>query len=238
MKNKVKIANIFIDNLSFDDALNNILKLISRNNKSYVITSNVDHIVNLQEDSYFQHIYKNAGLIVPDGMPLIWASKILKNTLKSRVTGSDLLPALCQKSVKHGYKIFLLGGRPKAAKIAEKKLVKRFPNLKICGSYCPPFGFEKNNYNNKIIKIICDAKPDILFVGLGSPKQEKWIYNNKDILNVPVSIGVGASIDFNAGIIKRAPLFLQKAGFEWFWRLLMEPKKLWKRYLVKDLAFF
>lgn len=236
---RIDIASVSIDNISFSKAIESIELIIGLKKNAFVLTPNVDHIVKLQHDKDFRKIYKHADLVLPDGMPLLWAAKFLNTPLIERITGADLFPELCRVSAKKGYKIFLLGGRPKAAVTAKKVLEKKYPNVNIVGTYCPYFGFENDeDENNKIIAAIERAKPDILFVGLGAPKQEKWIYKYKDVCRVPVSIGVGVSFEFIAGMVKRAPIWVRNLGMEWFWRLIMEPKKLWKRYLIDDLQFF
>ena len=122
---------------------------------------------------------------------------------------------------------------------AAEVLREKYPAVRICGTYCPAYGFEKNEQENKkIVTMIRDARPDILFVGLGAPKQEKWIHQYKDSCEVPVSIGIGISFEYISGIVKRAPKWMQQRGLEWFWRLLHEPKRLWRRYLINDIEFF
>lgn len=235
----INIASIRIDRISFSNSIKIIEKFINQKKESFVVTPNVDHIVNLQKDFEFRAIYEKADLVLADGMPLIWASKFLNSPLTERIAGSDLFPELCRLSAIKGYKLFLLGGRTEAAIKAKSVLEKRYPDINIVGTYCPDLGFEFNRLENeRIVKLLRKTKPDILFVGLGSPKQEKWIYKHKDIYNVPVSIGIGVSFEFIAGMVKRAPIWMQKSGLEWFWRLLMEPKKLWKRYLINDTQFF
>ena len=131
-----------------------------------------------------------------------------------------------------------MGGRIGAAERCAENLAKKDKSIRITGTYAPFFGFEHDHRENeKIIQLIKAANPDILFVGLGSPKQERWIYHHKDELHVPVSIGIGVTFEFMAGTVKRAPEWMQSSGLEWFWRLMMEPKKLWKRYLIDDLPF-
>ena len=236
---QVYLGSIRIDNLSFSMAIKAIEKLIILNANSYVVTPNVDHIVKLQKDEDFKKIYNQANLVLADGMPLIWASHFLKCPLIERITGSDLFPHLCEISAVKGYKIFLLGGRDGAAEGAKQNLEKKYPGIRIVDTYCPYFGFESDIHENqKIVERIKAASPDLLFVGLGAPKGEKWIYRYKDLYQAPVSLSVGVSIEFLAGMVKRAPVWMQKGGLEWAWRLMMEPQKLWKRYLVDDLAFF
>lgn len=236
MRNRIKFLNTYIDNITFDEAIEEIDFLIKENKNSYFVTPNVDNIVNIEKDPYLKEIYQNADLILTDGKPLIWISKLLKTPIKEKISGSDIFPRICELSAKNGYKIFLLGADVGVAEIAANKLTKKYNGLKIVGTYSPPYGFENNEIEiNKIINIIKYAKPDILIIGFGSPKQEKFIYKYKDILNVPLSAGLGASIDFEAGKIKRAPKWMQNCGLEWFYRFLKEPKRLFKRYFINDI---
>ncbi|BAU06853.1 glycosyl transferase, WecB/TagA/CpsF family [Fischerella sp. NIES-3754] len=162
----------------------------------------------------------------------------MQSSLKGRVNGTDLFEKLCAIAAEKQLKIFLLGGRPGASDKAKEVLEKRHPNLQIVGTYCPPYGFESQPEELAIINSkIREAKPDILFVGLGSPKQEYWIYGNYKTLNVPISIGIGVSFELVGSMVKRAPLWMQKSGLEWFFRLLMEPQRLWKRYILGNPLF-
>ena len=234
----VYIAGIRIDNLTFNEATSRIEDLIKQQKPSYVVTPNVDHINQLHDDPEFFEIYRNADLVLVDSMILLWSAKYLNTPFKEKISGSDLFPALCETASSKGYKIFLLGGRPGAAEKAIEEIKKKHPLITIAGSYCPPYGFEKDEEENQgIIEMIQKARPDILFVGLGAPKQEKWIYRNMNACSVPVSIGVGVTFEFIARMVKRAPVWMQKNGLEWLWRLIQEPTRLWKRYF-KDLAFF
>lgn len=233
---RIKFLNTEIDNLTMSEAIEEIDKLVISKKVSYVVTPNVDHIVKLEKDEEFKEIYKNADLILTDGMPLIWISKIKSTPIKEKVSGSDLFPKVCEMAAKKSYKIFLLGAEDGIAIKAAENLKAKYKGLKVVGTYSPKYGFEKNEDEiEEIINIINEAKPDILAVGLGAPKQEKFIYKYKDRLNVPVSLSIGASIDFEAGNINRAPLFMQKYGLEWFYRLYKEPKRMFKRYLIDDL---
>jgi len=237
--NRVNICAVEIDNISFDNALRDILDLVKKPGFSYVVTPNVDHIVRMRRDPEFRVIYKKAALVLPDGMPLLWAGKFLGTPLKAKISGSDLFPRLCELTARKGYRVFFLGGSEGAALRAADELRKKTPNLCVVGVYSPPFGFEKSEVETeKIIQLIDQAHPDILFVGLGSPKQERFIFRFKDRFKVPVSIGIGVSFEFIAGMVRRAPFWMQYAGLEWFWRLLMEPMRLWKRYLFDDPVFF
>jgi N-acetylglucosaminyldiphosphoundecaprenol N-acetyl-beta-D-mannosaminyltransferase len=170
-------------------------------------------------------------------MPLIWAAKYLGTPLQGRVAGSDLFPRLCKFAAQKNYRLFFLGGRAGAGDKAVQILSQAHPGFNA-QSYCPPMGFEKDSAENqKIFTLIRSFAPHILCVALGAPKQEYWIYRHAAELAVPVSLGVGASLDFLAGYQKRAPQFLCKIGLEWAWRLMLEPRRMYKRYLIDDPAF-
>ena len=236
---KVRIGNIFIDNITMAGTLEKIEGFIQKDRPISIVTPNADHIVRLQKDKEFLDIYKRAALILADGMPLVWASRFLHKPLVSRVTGSDLFIEICRIASKQEYRLFFLGGREGAAEKAAEVMKSKFGDVPIVGTYCPPYNFESdNNERQRIVDLVRASKADILFVGLGSPKQERWIDSNLQNLDVPVSIGVGVSFEFAAGMVKRAPVWMQSIGFEWFWRLVMEPKRLWKRYLIDDMRFF
>lgn len=233
---RIKFMNTDIDNLTMAETLNEIDKLIQKKNCSYVVTPNVDHIVRLEKDEELQKVYKNASLILTDGKPLIWISKWYKTPIKEKISGSDLFPRVCQLAANKNYTMYLLGAAEGVADTAARNLMKKYPGLNIVGTYSPPFGFEKNEQEmNKIKTQIQDVHPDILIVGLGCPKQEKFMYYHCKELGVPISFGLGASIDFEAGNIKRAPKWMSNHGLEWLYRFSKEPKRLFKRYFVNDL---
>lgn len=233
---RIKFMNTDIDNLTMVETLNEIDKLIQKKNCSYVVTPNVDHIVRLEKDEELQKVYKNASLILTDGKPLIWISKWYKTPIKEKISGSDLFPRVCQLAANKNYTMYLLGAAEGVADTAARNLMKKYPGLNIVGTYSPPFGFEKNEQEmNKIKTQIQDVHPDILIVGLGCPKQEKFMYYHCKELGVPISFGLGASIDFEAGNIKRAPKWMSNHGLEWLYRFSKEPKRLFKRYFVDDL---
>ncbi|ALJ01612.1 acetyl-mannosamine transferase [Rufibacter tibetensis] len=212
--------------------------MIVNNQKTYVVTPNLDHIVKLEQDPDFVRCYDQAGLVLADGNPLVWASKVLGTPLKALVTGSDLFPSLCRHAANRGFRLFFLGGLEGVAQKAADELKKKFPGLNVVGVYSPPFGFDKNQQENrKIVEMINAVKPHILFVGVGAPKQEKWMYNNIAQLDINVALGIGASFDFEAGSIKRAPKVFRQVGMEWFWRFANEPKRLFRRYFVESTPF-
>ena len=239
MMSRKRLLNISVDDLSMNEAVEAVDKLVKAKENAYVVTPNVDHIIKVEHDLEFRKIYEDADLILTDGMPLIWISKFLKNPIKEKVSGSDLFPKICQLSAEKGYKMFLLGAGEGVAKIAQINLERKFPGLNICGTYSPPMGFENDKKElSKIMGILQHSQADILIVGLGCPKQEKFIYKYRKEYKIAVSLALGASIDFEAGKVKRAPVWMQKCGLEWFYRLCKEPKRMFKRYIVDDMKIF
>jgi N-acetylglucosaminyldiphosphoundecaprenol N-acetyl-beta-D-mannosaminyltransferase len=237
---RVRIAGLGLefDNLSMAGAVQRIDRLVRARYPAMVVTANVDHALRFQHDPEYARIVRGADLVLADGKPIIWASRLQRTPLKERVTGSDLLPLLCRHAARCGQRVFLLGGDPGVADKARSVLEARFPGLQVVGTHCPPTGFEKSAVENaRAVEAVRQARPDILFVGLGSPKQERWIARNMFDYGPCLSIGVGISLSFVAGVVRRAPLWMRKAGLEWFWRLLCEPRRLWKRYLIQDLPF-
>lgn len=177
---RIRFLNIEIDNLSMDESIEYIDKLIKRKKNSYVVTPNVDHIVKLENDMEFLEVYNNADLVLTDGMPLVWISKFLKTPIKEKVSGSDLFPKVCELADEKGYSIFLLGAAEGVAIKAAENLKNKYKNLNIVGTFSPSYGFEKSKSEiEEIIKKVNEAKPDILAVGLGAPKQENLYTNIK-----------------------------------------------------------
>ena len=236
---RVNLAGIEIDQYSFEEVVERILNhTLTDRTPEYVVTPNAHHIVMLQKDERFRQIYRQAFLVVPDGVSLLWAAQFLQTPLNGRVNGTDLFESLCAVADQKGLTVFLLGGRPGAAAAAAEVLYNRHPDLKIVGTYCPPYGFEKDKAElARINAAIKAAAPDLLFVGLGAPKQEYWIFDHYQQLGVPISVGIGVSFELVGGMVQRAPKLMQKLGLEWLFRLLMEPQRLWQRYLVGNVLF-
>ena len=231
---RIHFLNIFIDNLSMEEAVDKIDGLACTEGHAYVVTPNLDIIVNAEKDKEFLEICRNASLSLADGKPLLWISRILGTPIKEKVSGSDLFPLVCERSAQKGYTIFILGAAEGVADKAAQILSEKYKGLKIAGTYSPPFGFEKNNEEvAHIVEMINSSKATILAVALGAPKGEKVIYQIKDQICANVSLQIGATIDFIAGKVKRAPRWMSNIGLEWFYRILQDPKRLLKRY-VKD----
>lgn len=236
---RMKFMNTEIDNFTIDEALMRIDELIKEDKNAYVVTPNVDHIIQLERGGELIEAYKCADLILTDGKPLIWISKWYGTPIKEKISGSDLFPKLCALSMQKGYRMFFLGAAEGVAEKAAEKLITRYPGLQVVGTYSPPYGFDKNEEEMvKIQKMIKDAHPHILIVALGCPKQEIFILHNRESLRVPLSLGLGASLDFEAGNIKRAPKWMADHGFEWLYRITQDPIRLAKRYLLDDMKIF
>ena len=235
----MKFMNTEIDNLTMDEALDEIDSLIKEDKNAFVVTPNVDHIIQLERGGELVEAYKQADLILTDGKPLIWISKWYGTPIKEKISGSDLFPKLCDMAAKKGYKMFFLGAAEGVAAKAAENLTKRYAGLQVVGTYSPPKGFENDKDEmDKIRKMIKGSQPHILIVALGCPKQEFFILHNREELGVPISLGLGASIDFEAGNIKRAPKWMADHGLEWVYRITQDPKRLAKRYLVADTKIF
>ncbi len=236
---KIRFMNIEIDNLSMGEAVDAIDALIERNSPSFVVTPNADHLVLLEKNEELQQAYAHADLCLADGMPVIWAAKLYRTPIKEKVSGADLFPLLCERAAQKKYKMFFLGAKNGVAEIAAQKLQSRYPDLQIVGTYAPPMHFEKDPEEmQKVTQMIRDAEPHILVVALGCPKQEILMDKYRDVFRVPVSIGVGGTLNFVAGTVKRAPKWMSNHGLEWLYRMRQEPRRLFKRYVLRDWHFF
>lgn len=236
---RIRFLNTYIDNITMDEALDRVEQLAKGRRSAYVVTPNVDHIVRLEENAEFQKAYASADLILTDGMPLVWISRMFGTPICEKISGSDLFPELCKRAAERGLSMFFLGAAEGVAARAAGNMKRQYPGLQVTGVYSPPFGFENDAAQIEyIVGKIAEAAPKILIVALGSPKQEIFISQNLKRMNVPVSLGLGAALDFAAGNMPRAPRWMQKCGLEWLFRLIREPRRLFKRYLVDDMKIF
>jgi N-acetylglucosaminyldiphosphoundecaprenol N-acetyl-beta-D-mannosaminyltransferase len=234
-RNRVALLGVGIDNLSMDVVVELIDGLIEQGGCHQVATANVDFLTKAFDDGELLDILHNCELVVADGMPLVWASRILGAPLKERVAGADLVPRLLELSARKKRRIFLLGASEENSFAAAENIAQDFPGAVVCGRYSPPFTPGVPVEDELILQLIAEAKPDLLLVAFGNPKQEKWIARHLDRLNVPVCIGVGASIDFLSGRQSRAPKWMQRSGLEWTYRMINEPRRLALRYLNNGL---
>lgn len=233
----VNILGVKVSNTDPERASLAINRWIDNREKAYVCVTNVATVIDCQKDSAYQNVINNAGLRTPDGMPLVWIGK--KRGFKDiqRTYGPDLMLKMCDMGQSKGYRHFFYGGTDEILNNLKNQLLQKFPKLKIEGMYAPKI-LEINEIEREdVIDRINDANPDILWVGIGSPKQDYWMLKHRDRLNVPVMVGVGAAFDFLSGIKKQAPPWMRRIGLEWFFRLCSEPKRLWRRYLVGNTKF-
>jgi len=210
-----------------------------RERMRYVVTPNVQHAILFQENAAFREAYASASLVIADGWPLVASSHLFDNPLPERVTGSDLLPALFDAARPDAPRtVYLLGAAEGVGETAARAVHARWPNVRVVGTYSPPFGFEKDDAENRaILARIADQQPDVLVVGLGAPKQELWTYRFREEIQAKVALCLGGTIDFLAGATQRAPKWVQQVRLEWLHRALSEPRRLGRRYAEHAVQF-
>ncbi len=220
------------------DAVAHVTAALAAGRGGWMITANLDHLRRAETDAEYQRMMNEADLVVADGMPLVWAARLQGDVLPERVAGSDLVWSLTEAAAHEGRSVYLLGGVEGAAAAAADVFRTRWPSLRIAGIDCPPFGFESDDaYVDAMRARIAEAAPDVLYVALGSPKQERVIEGLRDVLPRTWMIGVGVSFSFVAGDVRRAPAWMQRTGLEWVHRLTQEPGRLARRYLVDGLPY-
>jgi N-acetylglucosaminyldiphosphoundecaprenol N-acetyl-beta-D-mannosaminyltransferase len=234
----LKILDVKINLIDYDTVLALVTESISKRYAGrYICASPVHPIIVSQKDKTVKHALNNSWLTVPDGMPVVWAAKLLGGKLKNRVYGPELMLRSCKMAELSGFSVFLYGGTPQALNKLELNLKRLYPRLHIAGTCSPPFRPLSTEEEGVINKKLNSCHADILFVGLGAPKQEKWMAEHCRKLNIPVTMGVGAAFDFISGQKKQAPTWMQKTGMEWFFRLIQEPQRLWQRYFLGNTIF-
>ncbi|MFK5891819.1 MAG: WecB/TagA/CpsF family glycosyltransferase [Pseudomonadota bacterium] len=234
MKDRIELLNINIDNITLNDLLNSY-------KQGVIVTPNLDHMMLLQQNKLMHNAYNNADYITVDSQILFLVLKFLGKPVKEKICGSDFLPAYCNfHKDNNDIRIFLLGAAPGVAEIAANKINHRTGRDIIIGHHSPSMSFVNDESEcNDVINMINQTNANVLVVGLGAPKQEIWIDKYKDkFTNIHSFMALGATIDFESGIITRAPKWMSKLGLEWLYRLTLEPGRLWKRYLVTDTQFF
>ena len=232
----VAVLGIPFQNVTMDETVALIEEQIREGGFHQVATANVDFLKNAMHDDELRHILCSCDMVVPDGMPVVWMSRLIGTPLKERVSGIDLVERLADVSARRGYGVFLLGASESSSQRAAKVLRHRYPELRIVGRYSPePRPLEKMDHE-EILRRIEEAEPEILLVAFGNPKQEEWIAMHRDRLKVPVCIGIGGSLDMLAGTMHRAPVWMQRSGLEWLHRTFQEPKRLAMRYMKDALC--
>lgn len=234
---RVNILGVGVSAINMATALEIIEGWIARRESHYVCVTGVHGVMESQRDESLRRIHNQAGLVTPDGMPLVWLSRLRGFHQVDRVYGPDLMLALCERSVDLGYRHFFYGGAEGVPEQLAAVLQGRFPGLRVVGTYSPPFRPLTPEEDREMVRMINGANPDIVWVGLSTPKQERWMAEHVGRLTAPVLIGVGAAFDFHPGRKPQAPRWMQRAGLEWLFRLLTEPRRLWRRYLINNPLF-
>jgi N-acetylglucosaminyldiphosphoundecaprenol N-acetyl-beta-D-mannosaminyltransferase len=235
---RVSIGKIHFSNVTLESLKGSIHSIIEKSDRCHqVVVANVYSVYTASRDPYFFKICNNAEIVLADGLPVVWASRILGCKLPERIAGPDFMWSFSKTCAEKGYKVFLLGGRQENLDDLVKNLKNSFSSISIVGAYSPPFGEWSAEENNKIIQMVNGSKTDVLWLGISTPKQDKWIFENKSRLKAKVAIAVGAAFDFHSGRVKRAPKWMRKYGFEWMYRFLQEPRRMWKRYLFSNTLF-
>jgi N-acetylglucosaminyldiphosphoundecaprenol N-acetyl-beta-D-mannosaminyltransferase len=229
---KFNILGVEISAINITQAIVIISDWILNKIPNYVCVTPVHALMDYRKNAELLMIANNSGLTTPDGMPIVWILKIAGFKYVDRVYGPDLMNELCRVSLESGYKHFFYGNTDAVLSDLKEKLEEKYPGIQIAGSIAPPFRELTIQENEEICKQISASGADILWVGLGSPKQELWMYHHQGRIDVPVMIGVGAAFDFLSGNKPQAPRWIQRSGLEWFYRFLQEPRRLWKRYLL------
>lgn len=235
---KVNILGTEISNINLTETVDYFYAVIKTNAKIRVCVTPVNCVLWARKNNYLKKIYNAADLTLCDGVPLLWASKFLNAPLKGRVTGLDLLPKFLEFAADKNIKMFFLGAKEGVAQSLKELAQKKYPAIQIGEVYSPPFAEKfSEKETQKMIHLINSYQPHVLWVSLTAPKQDYWIYENFDKLNVNIAIGVGGAFEVTAGLIPRAPEWMQKAGLEWFYRFLREPSRMYKRYFVEAPVF-
>lgn len=236
--NFVSILGCNISKLNLKQTLDYFSTIIDSNDKKRICVTPVNCLLWARKDRKLREVYNTSDLNLADGMPLIWASHFLNDPISGRVTGLDVLPKFSEVAAHKGYSFFLLGAKEGVANKLSEVLKSKYPKLKIVGIYSPPFAAKFSiEENNKMIEMINKVKPNVLWVSLTAPKQDFWINEHWDKLHVNIAIGVGGAFEVTAGLIKRAPKWMQKFGLEWFYRFLQEPTRLFIRYFIEAPQF-
>jgi N-acetylglucosaminyldiphosphoundecaprenol N-acetyl-beta-D-mannosaminyltransferase len=237
MHERVNVLGVGASAVSMTQTLDIIGGWIAHRRPNYVCVTGVHGVMESQRDENLREIHNTAGLVTPDGMPLVWLSRLQGRRHVERVYGPDLMLALCELSVSKGYRHFLYGGTEDALQRLTSNLQQRCPGIQIVGKYSPPFRPMTEEEDEQVVQMINEADPDIVWVGLSTPKQERWMAAHVNRLTAPVLLGVGAAFDFHSGLKKQAPRWMQRNGLEWLFRLATEPRRLGRRYLVNNPLF-
>ncbi len=232
---RVRVGELWIDALTFSEALTEIERLVDERRGGSIFTPNVDHVVNAENDAALRSAYESVDLSLADGQPVVWASRLLRTPLPEKISGSDLVPRLLDRARERRWRVYLLGGGQSTPELAAARLSEQ--GVVIAGAEGPFVGLEAGTEEPALVARVRAAGADLVLVGLGSPKQERFIHRTQRDLAPAVLLGIGASLDFLAGTATRSPRWMSNAGLEWLYRLACEPRRLARRYLLNDPLF-
>lgn len=234
---RVDVLGVGVSAINMDIAVTEILRWVERREQHYVCVTGVHGVMESQADPELLAIHNRSGLTTPDGMPMVWAGKRAGADHMSRVYGPDLMLELCARSAEAGWTHYFYGGKEGVPETLAERLTDRYPGLKVVGTYSPPFRNLTAEESAAIVDQINSANPDFVWVGLSTPKQERWMNDHVGRLTAPALLGVGAAFDMHAGLLPQAPGWMQQRGLEWLYRLIKEPRRLWRRYLGNNPRF-
>ena len=234
---RVDVLGVNISAVNIPTAVEVISNFIADDERTYVTITSVHGVVESLHDENLRRIHNDSGMSTPDGMPLVWSCKHAGVESCERTYGPDLMLALCKESAEKGWSNYLYGAGPGVAAELGRRLSDQYPGFKVVGTHSPPFRPLTEEEDEALVAEINALNPDIVWVGLSTPKQEWWMHEHLHRINARVMIGVGAAFDFHSGNTKQAPPWMQKSGLEWFFRLVTEPKRLWRRYLLGHPQF-
>ncbi len=234
---RTSVLGVGISAVNPASAAQQVLVWVREGTKHYVAVTGVHGVMEAQRDPTFQAILNEAGMTVPDGMPLVWLSKLAGHHSVARVFGPDFMRLLGRHFGEIGARFYYYGGADGVADALAKDMEARFPGLKTAGVYSPPFRDLTGAEEDEVARAINSAKPDVVWVGLSTPKQERWMAKFRPLLNAPALVGVGAAFDYNTGALKRAPAWMQHCGMEWSYRIFQDPRRLWRRYAKNNPLF-
>ena len=228
---RVDVLGVGVSAIRMADAVETCAAWIAARRRHYVCVVPAHSVMDCRADAALREIVNRAGLVTPDGMALVWLLRLRGHRRTERVYGPDLMLALCERSPERGWRHYFLGGEAGVAETLAARLAVRFPGLTVAGTLSPPFRALTDEEDAALCRSVNEARPDIVWVGLGSPKQEQWMAAHRQALEAPVLVGVGAAFDFHSGRLRQAPRWVQRSGLEWLYRLAQEPRRLWRRYL-------
>lgn len=237
MSSRVDVLGLHVSAIDPAGAVEEIGRWVDGRSREYVCVTGVHGVMESRRDPELLRIHNRAGMVTPDGMPLVWCSRYAGARWVQRVYGPDLILAVCAESVARGWRHYFYGAAPGVAELLASKLASRYPGLNVAGTWSPPYRDLTPDEVDEVVAHIEASQADIVWVGLSTPKQERWMSQFRPLLGSPVLIGVGAAFDIHAGMVRQAPVWMQQSGLEWAFRLAVEPRRLWRRYLTANPAF-